>query len=88
MINKNLFFRYENALNSENVDNLNFNIYKKFLKTFDIFIKEILNENKELKKGFNLFDEKIKKYEIDHVEKIRKNEEIIEDLKKENTIFK
>lgn len=75
-------------MSSENVDNLNFSIYKKFLNSFDVFIKEILNENKELKKGFNIFDEKIKKYEIDHEEKIRKNEEIIEDLKNENRIFK
>ena len=47
-----------------------------------------MNENKDLKEGFELFDDKIKKYEKDHIEKLRRNEEIIDDLKTENNILK
>lgn len=51
-------------------------------------MSELVNENKDLKEGFDLFDKKIKKYEKDHIEKLKRNEEIIEDLKTENNILK
>jgi len=58
------------------------------LGSFDFFISDLINENKDLKGGFDLFDNKIKKYEKDHIEKLKRNEEIIEDLKTENIILK
>lgn len=58
------------------------------LNTFDNFITDLIKENKDLKEGFDLFDDKIKKYEKEHIEKLRRNEEIINDLKTENTILK
>jgi len=75
-------------LNSENIDNINFNIYNKMLNTFDNFITDLIKENKDLKDGFDLFDDKIKKYEKDHIDKLKRNEEIINDLKTENNILK
>ncbi len=75
-------------MNSDNIDNINFNVCNKVLSSFDHFISDIINENKDVKEGFDLFDKKIKKYEKDHIEKLKRNEEIIEDLKTENKILK
>jgi hypothetical protein len=75
-------------LNSENIDSINFNVCNKVLGSFDYFVSELINENKDLKEGFELFDKKIKKYEKDHIEKLKRNEDIVEDLKTENNILK
>ncbi len=58
------------------------------LHIFDKFISDLIIENKDLKEGFDLFEDKIKKYENDHIEKLRRNEDIISDLKTENSILK
>jgi len=51
-------------------------------------MEETLLENNEFKKRFELFEEKIKQYEEDHPKRMKRNEQIIEDLKTENKILK
>lgn len=63
-------------------------MYNKILGTYDYFIGDLIDENNNLKEGLDLFEQKIKKYEKEHLEKLRRNEEIIEDLKTENKILK
>lgn len=67
---------------------IDFSLYNSLLGSFDCLIKEISKENKELKNGFEMFEKKIKQYEKDHIEQLKKNEDIIEDLKTENNILK
>jgi len=75
-------------LNTEKIDNINFQVYNKILGTYDYFIGDLIDENNNLKEGLDLFEQKIKKYEKEHLEKLRRNEEIVEDLKTENKILK
>lgn len=63
-------------------------IIGKFLGNIEFLLEEKIIENKELKKGFDLFEDKISQYEEDHSKKFKRNEEIIEDLKLENRILK
>lgn len=75
-------------MNTEKIDNINFQVYNKILGTYDYFIGDLIDENNNLKEGLDLFEQKIKKYEKEHLEKLRRNEEIVEDLKTENKILK
>ena len=54
------------------------------LVNYDYFVNDLLHENNDLKKSIDFFDEKLKKYEKEHLNKIKKNDEIIQDLKAEN----
>lgn len=75
-------------LEEDNLEKLNIETYGKLFIDMEYFIEESITENKELKKGFELFEEKIKQYENDHPNKNKRNEQIIEDLKTENQILK
>jgi hypothetical protein len=70
------------------IENINNDTFGKLFGDFDFFMEETFNENNELKKRFGLFEEKIKQYEEDHPKRMKRNEQIIEDLKTENKILK
>jgi len=75
-------------LEGENSENINVDTYGKLFGDLEYYIEQTYIENKEMKKGFELFEEKIKQYEEDHPKKLKRNEQIIEDLKTENIILK
>ena len=55
---------------------------------YDYFVNDIIEENKDMKNNLDFLDEKVKKYEIEHKNKLKRNDEITEDLKMENSILK